>query len=109
MSSETEAQLIARCRQGDARAWDTLFELHYAAATRFVFQLSHSFSAEDVEEICQEAFLAVIKNIHSRSAPDPAQNQSQRLPRVTGKVQVGGGSEFEIEAQPPAPPKSPGP
>jgi hypothetical protein len=41
--------------------------------------------------------------------PDPAQNQSQQLLRVTGKVQVGGGGEFEIEAQPPAPPKSPGP
>jgi RNA polymerase sigma-70 factor, ECF subfamily len=67
MSSETEAQLIARCRQGDSQAWDTLFNLHYAATARFVFQLSPSFSTEDVEEICQDAFLAVIKNIDSFS------------------------------------------
>ena len=65
MTSETEAQLVARCRQGDAQAWDALFDAHYAAAGRFVFQLSPAFSAEDVEEICQEAFLAVIKNINS--------------------------------------------
>jgi RNA polymerase sigma-70 factor, ECF subfamily len=65
MSADSEAPLIARCRQGDDRAWDALFELHYAAATRFVFQLSPTFSREDVEEICQETFLAVIKNIQS--------------------------------------------
>jgi RNA polymerase sigma-70 factor (ECF subfamily) len=65
MRVETEAQLIARCRQGDEEAWDKLFDLHYAAAGRFVFQLSPAFSAEDVEEICQETFLAVIKNIRS--------------------------------------------
>jgi RNA polymerase sigma-70 factor (ECF subfamily) len=67
MSLETEAQLIVRCRQGDSDAWDALFDSHYAAATRFVFQLSPSFSTEDAEEICQEAFLAVIKNIDSFS------------------------------------------
>lgn len=67
MTSEMESKLVARCRQGDAEAWDLLFDSHYAAAGRFVFQLSPAFSAEDVEEICQEAFLAVIKNIHSFS------------------------------------------
>jgi RNA polymerase sigma-70 factor (ECF subfamily) len=65
MSSDSEAPLIARCRQGDERAWDALFDLHYAAAARFVFQLAPAFSREDVEEVCQETFLAVIKNIGS--------------------------------------------
>jgi hypothetical protein len=31
MSSTSEAELIARCRQGDGQAWDELFDLHYAA------------------------------------------------------------------------------
>ena len=57
--------MIARCRQGDERAWDALFNLHYGAAARFVFQMSPAFSREDVEEVCQETFLAVIKNIES--------------------------------------------
>ena len=65
MISETEAQLIALCRQGDGEAWDRLFDLHYDAAGRFIFQLSPGLSREDVEEICQETFLAVIRNIHA--------------------------------------------
>ncbi len=56
---------MARCRQGEAQAWDELFDLHYAATGRFVFQLAPEFSREDVEEICQETFLAVIKTIGS--------------------------------------------
>jgi RNA polymerase sigma-70 factor (ECF subfamily) len=61
----SEAELLARCRRGDAGAWDELFDLHYAAAGRFVFQLASDFSREDSEEICQEAFLSVIKNLDS--------------------------------------------
>lgn len=63
MSLDTEALLIARCRRGDAKAWDELFDAHYAATGRFVFQLASDFTREDVEEICQEAFLAIIHNI----------------------------------------------
>ena len=65
MGSDTEVDLLARCRQGEAGAWDELFDLHYAAAGRFIFQLGHDFTREDAEEICQEVFLAVIKNIDS--------------------------------------------
>lgn len=61
----SEADLLARCRCGEAAAWDELFDLHYAAAGRFIFQLSPDFSREDAEEICQEAFLAVIKSVDS--------------------------------------------
>ena len=60
-----EAELLARCRRGEAAAWNELFDLHYAAAGRFVFQLSPDFSREDSDEICQEAFLSVIKNLES--------------------------------------------
>lgn len=65
MSAEPEAQLLARCRRGDAAAWDELFDRHYAAAGRFVFQLASDFTREDVEEVCQEVFFAVIKNLNS--------------------------------------------
>lgn len=60
-----ESELLARCRRGDAAAWDELFDLHYAAAARFIFQLASDFTREDAEEICQETFLAVIRNIDS--------------------------------------------
>jgi RNA polymerase sigma-70 factor (ECF subfamily) len=60
---DTEAALLARCRRGEAAAWDELFDAHYAAAGRFIFQLSSDFTAEDAEEICQDVFLSVIKNV----------------------------------------------
>jgi RNA polymerase sigma-70 factor (ECF subfamily) len=65
MGPNAEADLLARCRRGEAAAWDQLFDLHYAAAGRFIFQLSHQFTWEDAQEICQEVFLSVIKNIDS--------------------------------------------
>lgn len=65
MSSSEEAELLARCRQGDSAAWDELFDRHYAVCGRFLFQLSSSLTAEDVDEICQETFLTVIKSLPS--------------------------------------------
>jgi RNA polymerase sigma-70 factor (ECF subfamily) len=65
MGSDAEADLLARCRHGEAGAWDELFDRHYAAAGRFVFQLGHDLSREDAEEICQETFLSVIRNLES--------------------------------------------
>ena len=46
MRSDTEADLLARCRRGDAAAWNELFERHYGAAGRFVFQLGREFTRE---------------------------------------------------------------
>ena len=60
-----EAELLARCRRGEADAWDALFDLHYAPAGRFIFQLAPDFTREDAEEICQEVFLSVIRNLDS--------------------------------------------
>ena len=65
MGLDQESELLTRCRRGDAAAWDELFNLHYAPASRFIFQLAHDFTWEDAEEICQEVFLSVIKNIDS--------------------------------------------
>jgi RNA polymerase sigma-70 factor (ECF subfamily) len=68
MGPEAERALIARCRRGESAAWDELFDRHYAAAGRFIFQLGRDFTREDAEEICQEAFLAVINHIDSFQA-----------------------------------------
>src|SRR5437667_12876621 len=65
MNIASKSHLIARCRAGDADAWDEIFDRHYAATGRFVFQLAPDFTPEDVEEICQETFLTVIKSILS--------------------------------------------
>jgi RNA polymerase sigma-70 factor (ECF subfamily) len=61
----SEAQMIAECRAGNTTAWDSLFDKYYATVARFVFQLSGDFSHEDTEEICQETFLSVVRNLSS--------------------------------------------
>ena len=65
MKDPTEAKLIRRCRDGDGEAWRELFDRHYAPAYRFVFQLGFNLAHEDAEEICQEAFLSVVRNLNS--------------------------------------------
>jgi RNA polymerase sigma-70 factor (ECF subfamily) len=65
VDSHAEAKLIACCRRGEPGAWDELFDRHYVATGRFLFQLGSDFTREDVEEICQEVFLTVIKNLAS--------------------------------------------
>ena len=65
MNTSSESELLARCLKGDGEAWDELFTRHYAPAGRFVFQLGHNFTREDVEEICQETFLTVIKHLNT--------------------------------------------
>jgi RNA polymerase sigma-70 factor (ECF subfamily) len=64
-SRDSESELIRRCRQGEAEAWDELLEQHYVAASRFIFQLAGDFTWEDAEEICQEVFVSVVRNLDS--------------------------------------------
>lgn len=110
MNAGTEAELLARCRRGDASAWDELFDRHYAAAMRFVFTLGHDFTAEDAEEICQEAFLSVIRNLNSfhgksqfqtwlfRIAANKARDYRER--RVAAK-RGGGHTPLSLQAEDP--------
>ncbi len=60
-----EAQIVERCRQGDSAAWEDVFDRHYPAVARFVFQLCPEFTPEDVEEVCQEALLSAIRKLNS--------------------------------------------
>jgi RNA polymerase sigma-70 factor (ECF subfamily) len=64
-SGKVDADLIERCREGDADAWDALLDKYYPVVARFVFQLSADFCHEDTEEISQETFLAVVRNLGS--------------------------------------------
>ncbi len=65
MSISSEPDLIDRCLIGDSLAWNELFDAHYSTVVRFIFQLSPEFSKEDAEEIAQETFLSVIKNLNA--------------------------------------------
>lgn len=65
MNDGFESELIERCLNGEASAWNELFDLHYTPCVRFIFQLNPDLTREDSEEIAQEVFLSVIKNLSS--------------------------------------------
>lgn len=58
-----ESLLLSRCLKGDSEAWNEVFDRHYLACARFVAPLSPSLTSEDIEEICQETFLTVIRSL----------------------------------------------
>src|SRR5437763_8745887 len=78
-SRKADADLIARCRGGEADAWDALFDKYYAVVARFVFQLSADFNHEDTEEICQETFVSVVRNLASFQAKSSFQTWLLRI------------------------------
>lgn len=79
MASSPEAELLRRCRKGEPEAWDGLFDQYYATAARFIFQLGYDLRQEDVEEISQEVFLSVIKNLNSFSGQSQFQTWLFRI------------------------------
>ena len=125
MDTGGEPELLARCQAGEAEAWDALFDRHYLPASRFIIQLAPDFSREDVEEVCQEVFLTVIKNLHTfqgnsqfqtwlfRIAANKARDYRQRF----RAVKRGGGlraiplhQDPKSDLPPPDPPaQTPGP
>src|ERR1051326_9175466 len=78
-SPNDETALIDRCRAGGSEAWDDLFDRYYATVARFIFQLSGDFSHEDTEEICQETFLSVVRNLASFRARSSFQTWLLRI------------------------------
>ncbi|MGN6386715.1 MAG: RNA polymerase sigma factor [Verrucomicrobiota bacterium] len=107
---EKEKELITRCMRGEARAWDELFERYYSAAGKFIYQLNPVFTFDDVEEITQEVFLAVIRNLHNfhgrsafqtwlfRIAANKARDYSARL---NAAKRGGGAMTYSLDAESP--------
>jgi RNA polymerase sigma-70 factor, ECF subfamily len=121
----SEAQIIAECRAGNTAAWDSLFDKYYATVARFVFQLSGDFSHEDTEEICQETFLSVVRNLSSFQGRSSFQtwllriaaNKAMDYREKTGAAKRGGNAvhisidQHRTDDEPPIDPPSgnPGP
>jgi RNA polymerase sigma-70 factor (ECF subfamily) len=125
MDALKESELLKACLRGDAQAWDTLFDRHYAATGRFICQLSSTFSREDIEEITQETFLTIIHSLSSfqgksqfqtwlfRIAANKARDYRQKQ---TAAKRGGGKTNISIHKEDPVtgltidpPSKAPGP
>ncbi len=79
MDPHEEQVVIEQCRAGVAAAWDRFFDAHYAPTSRFLFQLIPDGTPEDVEEVCQDAFLAAVRNLGSFSGRSRVQTWLFRI------------------------------
>jgi RNA polymerase sigma-70 factor (ECF subfamily) len=79
MDPHDEQLVIEQCRAGVAAAWDRFFDAHYAPTSRFLYQLIPDGTPEDVEEVCQDAFLAAIRNLGSFSGRSRVQTWLFRI------------------------------
>src|SRR4051794_6080363 len=60
-------RLGERCRDGDARAWTTLFPIVWPVLVRFINRLYHSLDEQDAEDVAQTSLQAAIKGVHTFS------------------------------------------
>jgi RNA polymerase sigma-70 factor (ECF subfamily) len=60
-----ESELIRRCLRGDETAWSSLFDAYYDPLYCFIFRQSPFLAPEQVEDLCQETFSAVVQNLKS--------------------------------------------
>lgn len=108
--NETERQLVARCLQGDATAWDEVFRAHFPPTARFIFQLSGDLTREDAEEIAQETFLSVVQHLAGFQGHSQLQtwifriagNKARDFLEKRGAAKRGGGQiPLSLEAEDP--------
>ncbi len=63
------ARLLAACLKGDEEAWQELFALCYPCARRVAMAPPFFFSAEDAEDIVQEALVDLYKAVRTVRSP----------------------------------------
>lgn len=125
MAQAEDTEWIERCLQGDGKAWDALFDRCYPPTAAFIHQLSPDFTEEDVEEIAQETFLAVVRHLadfEARSSLQTwicriAQNKARDfLARASAGKRGGGRKPLSLDQEdpntglrldPPGPERSP--
>ncbi len=110
MTGDSETELIRCCLEGEEEAWNALFDRHYAAAVAFIFQVGPELTREDVEEVCQETFLSVVRHLASfrggsrlqtwilRIAANKARDYREKL--LTAK-RGGGKAPLSLQAEDP--------
>jgi len=58
---DSEEQLIARCLQGDASAWEEVYRRHYGRVKQVIGWRRWGFSPIEVEDGVQEVFLQLVR------------------------------------------------
>jgi RNA polymerase sigma-70 factor (ECF subfamily) len=61
MTDQTDAELVQRCRAGDAQAFDALVRRHYRAAHAVAFAVMRN--AMDAEDVVQDGFVKALDRL----------------------------------------------
>jgi RNA polymerase sigma-70 factor (ECF subfamily) len=61
--SPWDSEVLARCRQGEERAWSELYAAHFDFVYRTAWRLGAD--ASEVEDICQEVFVVAFRKLSS--------------------------------------------
>lgn len=65
---ESDGSLLARIRQGDDDAADALLRRHFRSS--YLVALARAGNPQDAEDICQDAFIKCLGQIHTCREPD---------------------------------------
>ena len=63
VGDHSEADLIQRCKAGDASAWDTLIGRYEKSIYNFAYSLCHN--RDDAEDITGQVFLRIYQRLHA--------------------------------------------
>lgn len=96
----TDTELVRRCLDGDASAWTSLVE-RYAGLVHSV-PVRHGLEPMDVDDVGQEVFLALARNLHQIENPDAlgawlittARRLSWRVLRQRAREKTAGGGDL---------------
>ncbi len=78
---ESDASLVARIRLGDNDAADTLLRRHFRAS--YLVALARVGNPLDAEDVCQDAFMKCLEQIHTCREPERFASWLMRIVRNT--------------------------
>lgn len=102
VSAGTDAQIIRRAQQGDAAAFERIYQLHSRKVYGLCFRMTSK--AQEAEDLTQEAFLQLFRKIHTFRGQSAFSTWLYRLTVniVLMRLRKKGLKEFSLDDRPDA-------
>lgn len=102
MGGATDGELLVAARDGDARAWDALYDRRKARV--WAVARAHRLSHQDAQDVCQLTWMLLLTHMKTIREPESvgawlastARHESLRLLKRSGR-QIPTGDAFEFE------------
>jgi RNA polymerase sigma factor (sigma-70 family) len=102
VSNLSDADLVARCRAGDADAWSELVE-RYARYVHAIVVQGFRFSPDEADDVFQDVFLKVYERLDSLRSDDSVRPWIAQLTRrcCLDRIRGGGSREVAVDEETP--------